>query len=222
MVPLWLRQSDADPANASPYFSLSHCWGSAAFLTLNSSASTQLRHGIHMSELSQTFQDAIYIANQLGSKFIWIDSLCIFQDSAEDWQKESITMADIYGGSRCNIAAAAATDTNAWFLRTLDPHRLESLLVHSSWKNVANDNYHILPQTYWRYRVQRGPLLSRGCVQQECLLAPRILYFISQQIFWNCYSTSACEPFPTGVTEWIRMGIMSTLFTVQLPKATIS
>ncbi len=45
----------------------------------------RLTEGIEISELAQTFQDAILRARALGIHFMWIDSLCIFQDSQEDW-----------------------------------------------------------------------------------------------------------------------------------------
>jgi hypothetical protein len=40
-------------------------------------------------------------------------------------------------------------------------------------------------------------LAGRGWVQQELLLAPRILYFSQQETFWECSSFSACERHPS-------------------------
>lgn len=37
----------------------------------------------------KTFLDAILISKYLGFQYLWVDSLCIIQDSAEDWGKES-------------------------------------------------------------------------------------------------------------------------------------
>lgn len=34
------------------------------------------------------FQEAIIITRRHGVEFLWIDSLCIIQDSVEDWAKE--------------------------------------------------------------------------------------------------------------------------------------
>ena len=37
--------------------------------------------------LPQTFQDAVKEVLQISVKLLWIDSLCIFQGSVEDWQE---------------------------------------------------------------------------------------------------------------------------------------
>lgn len=66
------------------YATLSHCWGTSYSLKLTSTSLQRLLKGIPISELGQTFQDAIFTAQSLGIQFIWIDSLCIFQDSRED------------------------------------------------------------------------------------------------------------------------------------------
>ncbi|PVH85646.1 heterokaryon incompatibility, partial [Cadophora sp. DSE1049] len=63
-----------------------------------------------LSELSKTFKEAIHIATQLGLQYIWIDSLCIVQDDAEDWAREAVQMSDVYGNSFINIAAGDSED----------------------------------------------------------------------------------------------------------------
>ncbi|KAH8600698.1 heterokaryon incompatibility protein-domain-containing protein, partial [Bisporella sp. PMI_857] len=60
--------------------------------------------------LPKTFQDTILVAQRLNISYIWIDSLCIIQDSAEDWQAESAIMGQIYSNCTLNIAAAGASD----------------------------------------------------------------------------------------------------------------
>lgn len=37
--------------------------------------------------LSQTFRNAVIVTRHPGFKFLWIDSLCIVQDSKDDWEK---------------------------------------------------------------------------------------------------------------------------------------
>ncbi len=66
------------------YITLSYCWGRQRFLTtllLNIQAHFQ---GLEESRLPQTFIDAFKITRQLGFRYIWIDALCIIQDSLED------------------------------------------------------------------------------------------------------------------------------------------
>lgn len=51
------------------------------------------------------------VAQRLGVRYIWIDSLCIIQDSEEIWLEQSALMGQIYSNSFCNIAAAHASDS---------------------------------------------------------------------------------------------------------------
>jgi hypothetical protein len=63
----------------------------------------ELMKKIEETNLPKTFRDAITITRKLGLSHLWIDSLCICQDDLEDWKAESKKMADVYGGSSCNI-----------------------------------------------------------------------------------------------------------------------
>ena len=63
---------------------LSHCWGSGEFTTLRSSNHASLLENVELSALPKTFQDAVTVTCWLGVRHIWIDSLCILQDSAEE------------------------------------------------------------------------------------------------------------------------------------------
>jgi hypothetical protein len=49
-----------------------------------------------MSDLPRTFRDAVEATRELGVEFLWIDSLCILQDSVDDWDIESNRMHDVY------------------------------------------------------------------------------------------------------------------------------
>ena len=51
------------------------------------------------------------------------------------------------------------------------------------------------------------PLLRRGWVLQERVLAPRILHFGQAQTFWECPVKNVCETYPTGVPSSIWSGI---------------
>jgi hypothetical protein len=65
------------------WVALSHAWG--GFQPLRTTKETLAVHqaGIKWSELPPTFQDAIIITKTLGFKYLWIDSLCIIQNSPE-------------------------------------------------------------------------------------------------------------------------------------------
>jgi hypothetical protein len=62
-----------------PYTCLSHCWGTTQFIQTTMDTIDQFKNSIPWDDLPKTFQDAIDVTNQLGIKYIWIDSLCILQ-----------------------------------------------------------------------------------------------------------------------------------------------
>ncbi|KAK4106598.1 HET-domain-containing protein, partial [Parathielavia hyrcaniae] len=99
-----------------PYVTLSHCWGRASeVFKLETRNREELLEQVPV--LPQTFEDAIVAAQRLGARYIWIDSLCIIQDDAQDWEKESSSVADVYRNAMCNIAASASHDSNGGLYR---------------------------------------------------------------------------------------------------------
>lgn len=65
---------------------------------------------IPTESLPHAFLDAIDFTRSLGVRYIWIDSLCILQDSRDDWQAEALQMHKIYRNCVCNIAATGSSD----------------------------------------------------------------------------------------------------------------
>jgi hypothetical protein len=57
------------------YTTLSHVWGNQKFLTLTKSNLEELKSGIDLPTLPQSFQDAILVTRELKVQYIWIDSL---------------------------------------------------------------------------------------------------------------------------------------------------
>lgn len=59
---------------------------------------------IPVAQLPKTFRDAMQISMCLGISYLWIDSLCILQDSAADWLRESALMHSQRGPARRGTA----------------------------------------------------------------------------------------------------------------------
>ena len=83
------------------YVTLSHCWGGTCSTTLTRSNLGLFKVSLNYSSLPKTFQDAITLTQLLGLQYLWIDALCIVQDSVndEEWREEASTMGDIYANS---------------------------------------------------------------------------------------------------------------------------
>ena len=166
---------------------------------------SELSTGIEVWILPQTFKDTVNVALQLGVKYLWIDFLCIFQDSNEYWIQQSSIMGNVYRNGLCNLAATGSKDGyGGLFLnRPTEPRPLtKPCYVQSSWTDVSNDYWHVYPKYLMKDYFLDGPLLNRGWVIQERIMAPRILHFGSHQLYWECYQHDACETYLTGLPRF--------------------
>ncbi|OHF03688.1 heterokaryon incompatibility protein [Colletotrichum orchidophilum] len=89
------------PSHNDRYATLSHCWGSAPVLELKKATCNDFREGTELSKLPKTFREAIQVTRRLGVRFLWMDSLCIFQDRDDlsDWLNEADLMHKVYSHS---------------------------------------------------------------------------------------------------------------------------
>ena len=62
----------------------------------------------------------------MGVGDIWIDVLCIIQDSAEDWQRECTVMGEVYGNSFLNLCAFAGGDSRSGLFPERDKFSLHT------------------------------------------------------------------------------------------------
>ena len=169
----------------------------------------QLQEGIAISELGQTFQDAIFTARSLGIQFIWIDSLCILQDSARDWQQEAHLMTSVYRFATLNIAASVAADSEAGCFPDRSTSMIKPCTVQSAWVDRHNYSYLLYHENLWADAFKDMPLMKRAWVVQELLLAPRVLHLGGTQLFWECCELKACETYPEGVPPNLNRSLIS-------------
>ena len=193
-----LTVTDKNP-RAGDYMTLSHCWGAAQFITLRKDNLAELRQGIQLTKLPKTFQDAVAVARWFQIRYLWVDSLCILQDSEEDWVKESAMMRSVYSHSIMNISATGAADPSiGCFLdRNADHVRPFSALLSDS-----EIEYICFEEDFWRANISDAPLSKRAWVCQERLLSPRILHFGAAQMSWECMELASCETFPEGIPKY--------------------
>lgn len=157
--------------------------------------------GIQPEECTATFQDAFQITRRLDHQYIWIDSLCIVQDSVEDWQIESGSMSDVYGYSTLNLIAAHARDGSDGCFRKRGVHSVRPCLVPNPFRPVSDDSFVVYPmrmEKIYNEQERGSPTYQRAWILQDRLLSPRSVYFGKDQIFWACGEFEACEAFPYG------------------------
>lgn len=196
-VDLCLRITNQDPPDSS-YMTLSHCWGTANFLKLTNATLKYFKEGLKIKELSQTFQDAVQITREVGVRFLWIDALCIIQDSRKDWSYESAMMTKVYENSHCNIAAANAANSEQGCFSQRDISSIPPIIVEINWTNTFNRTYLFHDDNFWERQLLDSPLFRRAWVVQERILAPGTLYYGQDQLLWDCSEMGACETYPDG------------------------
>lgn len=185
-----------------PYATSSHCWGNNMPLKLTQAMESESNFCFPLADLPKTFQEAIEVSRQLGILYLWIDSLCIIQsgDDRQDWYREASSMDMVYTNSHCNISATDAEDSTKGLFRHRAPLYIGRPRVKVNLDDVQSDTGHVeCLMTDYLLRTHvllHSPLDKRGWIFQERFLAPRVLHFCQDQLFWECREHTVCETFP--------------------------
>ena len=189
--------------NEDRYAALSHCWGASQPLKLTSAIKESFKERITYSHLPKTFQEAIAVTRALGLRYLWIDSLCIIQDSRQDWEKQCTAMVHIYRDSYVTLAAAAASSCTSGFLK---PREILTETVEFS-EGTDFDKIilsHRGPDIYiFKHGHEREtPLSRRGWVLQETLLSRRVLSMGRKGIYLECFTNIQTEACHYPINTW--------------------
>jgi hypothetical protein len=171
------------------YACLSHRWDSLGRTIITEKATYEKhRDCIRFEDLGLPYRETVHIMRRLCMRYLWIDSLCIIQDSAKDWESESKTMATVYNRAVFTLARQCDSTTS---LRCIpdhthlvsDPRISPPVYTRPAFKHLWN-------QLDGLYKFQ---LAERGWIYQERLLSPRTIHFSDEEIFWECYKNSSCQ-----------------------------
>lgn len=169
--------------NAARYFALSYVWGKTEQFLLKEANMEELQKENalrnHWSQIPPVLQDAITFVASLSEQYLWVDTLCIVQDSPKR-QAWFSRMNEIYEGAVCTLAATEATDATCHLPGVgLNSRVLKSLGQVSALK-IA----------------RRRPDLATACIKstherrawtfQERTLSTRCLYFLNEQVHFQC------------------------------------
>jgi hypothetical protein len=197
------------------YLTLSHCWGGGTPIKTTTDNISQHLLRIKWSSLPRTFAEAVHLTRKLGIQYLWIDSLCIIQNSHNDWEKESAMMYQYYQNSLVTIAAADGNNSEAGLFRDRDlldtsPCRLR--IRHR--EGHFQEMFAFAPKMSFRrsqsntmtfYMAKPLPLYGRAWVFQEQVLSPRILTYFRDSFNWRCQEMCFDEkpPLMQGATDFI-------------------
>jgi hypothetical protein len=127
------------------------------------------------------------------------------QDSINDWNIESSLMGDVYGNGVRNLAATGSADAEGGLWMSRPPVLNLPCEVEQNLPTVSDSRWHIHPR-YLQHAtfLLDGPLLKRGGVVQERILAHRTLHFGTNQLFWEFRHYQVCETYPGGRPDTIQ------------------
>jgi Heterokaryon incompatibility protein (HET) len=190
------------------WVALSHCWGTSTPFTTTTSNLADRQRSIPFDDFPKTFQDAITICRRLGFEYLWIDSLCILQDSQSDWGAESAQMSRVYSNASITLIAEASTDSSSGIFATRNSGRLSPQAVLPVPCIDSQGAYcgTIYPQKFNTGggpvgSYEEGPLSSRAWALQEDVLSKRILRYSRDQLFWACRTSFRSESNPNSFED---------------------
>lgn len=191
-----------DQAEAAKYIALSYCWGipndSRPLLKTTRSTTSSRIAGIPVEDMPKAFQDAVKLARILNIPYVWIDSLCITQDDAQDWQKESSRMAEIFSHAYLTVVAATGASCHDSFLWRDPDCASVSIPCASSKSGSVNGQIKLRFCREWAAtdkmsQISRHRWVTRGWTFQEERLARRVLMFGEDKFFFDCRIAERCE-----------------------------
>jgi Heterokaryon incompatibility protein (HET) len=192
---------NTSPSSRGTWIALSHCWGGQIPQRTTTQNLASRQQSLPINGLPKTFHDAVMITRELGFQYLWIDSLCILQDSPSDWLREASNMKNVYKNAALTLAATAGQNSNSGILveRQENSDLYSIPLPYESLFFGMRGTMHFRRHSYSRAQGQlapRGPLTTRAWTVQENVLSPRTLHFGKHEIVWECNTTFETESLP--------------------------
>ncbi|KAF2664889.1 HET-domain-containing protein [Microthyrium microscopicum] len=169
------------------YAALSYRWGAPQPNATKTQNYNVYLNQILLSSLPQAIIGAVKITRRLGLKYLWVDSLCIQQDSTIDITNELSRMGSIYSNSSITIAASSAVNCNQQILSRHLPKRPMNFRYRTS--SGAIGSISLYRSGTIDYPLTE-PVGSRAWIFQEYFMAPRILILSKYQVSYICKENS--------------------------------
>lgn len=190
---------EASLKETGSYACLSYVWGKNQRFLTTVATFTERRKGFKLDSLPRTIRDAVVFTRGLGLKYLWVDSICIIQDSVPDWSKESTKMCSVYSKAAVTFAAVDSPDSDTGLFiggsnRSLTQIGTPDGPVYFRSHNHGAPGSEPHPQNLPPFDNLEPPILAtRGWTLQELMLSPRVLWCRYSELGWSCLSQKACE-----------------------------
>ncbi|TLD16076.1 uncharacterized protein PgNI_00036 [Pyricularia grisea] len=157
------------------YVALSHCW---------------------IAILPTKFRDVVTMTCNLVIRYLWIDSLCIQQDSKSDWDSESKMVGSVYRNSIEAIPARVSSGSKEGVLKgdtsIAKRHKRISLTLSSQGKGGCTGSTEVTvyrrdpTEEIFRALDIGCALTWRGWTLQEYMQSPRHILYGKDMLDWRC------------------------------------
>jgi hypothetical protein len=183
------------------YIALSYTWGDnkqPPFQTRKANIKKLLAPGGIRKELDQiprTIRHAIDLVGDLGERYLWVDSLCIIQDSERSWALNSRVMDSVYGNAYFTICAADGDNNNAGLraLHNQHIHREQTgSTVQKPHQNIVqySREFSLMTTQPAETYIRESAWDTRAWTFQERLLSARNLIFTAGRVYFQCRRTA--------------------------------
>lgn len=177
------------PQNAQ-YAALSYKWGEAQqYLTLQKEFEALQNPGaLNYRPLPPTVRDAITLTSNIGLDFLWVDALCIIQDSPSHKAKQISQMHLVYGYATVTIVATSSAHADEGLAGVSDKPR------NFSQSSASIDGLRLMPRKCFLGRIMNASEYNtRAWTYQESSLSRRVLSITSRGVTMQCCTSSFSE-----------------------------
>ncbi|ETS84258.1 hypothetical protein PFICI_02283 [Pestalotiopsis fici W106-1] len=170
-----------------PYVALSYVWGTKpVFRTLKDNIK-ELKSSGGLAQKRDTFpksiRDAMTVTLLLGYRYVWIDSICIIQDSNEDKSKQLAAMDHVYTRAALTIVAAGGDGADAGLPGLVPGSRSLTQVV----ADYSSELKLVTLQPDCQLAVETTTWNTRGWTYQERILSQRYLFFVNDTVYFQCH-----------------------------------
>ncbi|KAI1176162.1 HET-domain-containing protein [Nemania sp. FL0916] len=180
------------------YLALSYCWPPSRAFCLTEANKGMLFQSGALKRLSthlpSVIVDALEFVQEFGERFLWVDALCIVQDSDEHKASQMAQMNKIYMSALMTIVpliySPSPEKACAGFPRYNPSIRCrEQKIAQVQNMNLAVP-FEAVSALMLDGQIRWG---TRGWTFQECLLSPRVLFLTESQAYFRCRRSIFCE-----------------------------
>ncbi|KAK0482392.1 heterokaryon incompatibility protein-domain-containing protein [Armillaria novae-zelandiae] len=166
------------------YVALSYVWGEKQPHCTTTKNLDFYIAGIPLQNIPKSNMDTIKVTQKLGLRYLWVDALCILQDSKDDKAQEIAQICRIFRNAYVTIIAACADKVSNGFLQTQDiPDTIRNLPFRCPDGGIGT------MRLLGNRHAPDEPVNKRAWCLEERVLSPRRVIYASHTVQYECQTT---------------------------------